>query len=115
MKALVVKSNGEVNVIDQEWTYEQINKAVGGWIEAINFGEQSDHFAYINEEGKLLDLPTNELVTSYWYNSGTRILIGDFISGDAVIFGEVDDEGENTEVPQHVIDAFIKMKEKVYG
>lgn len=115
MKALVVRTDNSMELIEQEWNYEQINKAVGGWIEAINFGKHDDHFAYINEEGKLLGLPTNELVTSYWYESGTRVLIGDYIAGDAVVFGEIDEEGNNTDVPDHVVSRFIKYQDNING
>lgn len=115
MKALVVKTDRTIEVIDQQWNYEQINKAVGGYIEAIYFAHYPDHFAYINEEGKILQLPENEIVTEYWYDSGTRVLLGDYIAGDVVIFGEIDEDGNNTEVPQNVIDTFMKLGNKVHG
>lgn len=115
MKALVVKTDGTVDVVDQEWNYNQINSALGGWIEAITFAHYPDHFGYINEEGKILGLDINELVTDYWYESGTKILLGDYIAGDAVIFGEIDDDGNNTSVPDYVVDKFLKLREKVYG
>lgn len=104
MKALVIKTNGEAEVIDQEWSYEQINETVGGWIEVISFGNNK-YFAYANEEAKLLELPVNEVVTDMWYNSGQRVLLGDYISGDVVFFGGIDDNGDNEEVEQSLIDS----------
>lgn len=104
MKALVIKANGEAEVIDQEWSYEQINETVGGWIEAISFGKNR-YFAYANEESKLLELPVNEVVTDMWYNSGQIVLLGDYISGDVVFFGGIDDNGDNEEVEQSLIDS----------
>ena len=114
MKALVIKTNGEAEVIDQEWSYEQINETVGGWIEVISFGDNR-YFAYANEEAKLLELPVNEVVTDMWYNSGQIVLLGDYISGDVVFFGGIDDNGDNEEVEQSLIDsvkrAGINVKE----
>lgn len=114
MKALVIKTNGEAEVIDQEWSYEQINETVGGWIEVISFGSNR-YFAYANEEAKLLELPVNEVVTDMWYNSGQIVLLGDYISGDVVFFGGIDDNGDNEEVEQSLIDsvkrAGINVKE----
>ena len=104
MKALVIKTNGEAEVIDQEWSYEQINETVGGWIEVISFGNNR-YFAYANEEAKLLELPVNEVVTDMWYNSGQIVLLGDYISGDVVFFGGIDDNGDNEEVEQSLIDS----------
>lgn len=111
MKALIVTHDGDVNVLDSEFNYEEIRDVVGGYIEAVYFGPDNDHFfAYINEEGKMLDLPENEIVTRFWYNSGARILIGDYIAGNAIFFGEVDDNGDQTDVPQDVIDCFMDIK-----
>ena len=104
MKALVIKTNGEAEVIDQEWSYEQINETVGGWIEVISFGNNK-YFAYANEEAKLLELPVNEVVTGMWYSSGQIVLLGDYISGDVVFFGGIDDNGDNEEVEQSLIDS----------
>lgn len=104
MKALVIKTNGEAEVIDQEWSYEQINETVGGWIEVISFGNNK-YFAYANEEAKLLELPVNEIVTGMWYSSGQIVLLGDYISGDVVFFGGIDDNGDNEEVEQSLIDS----------
>ena len=104
MKALVIKTNGEAEVVDQEWSYEQINETVGGWIEVISFGNNR-YFAYANEEAKLLELPVNEVVTDMWYNSGQIVLLGDYISGDVVFFGGIDNNGDNEEVEQSLIDS----------
>lgn len=114
MKGLVIKANGEAEVIDQEWSYEQINETVGGLIEVISFGKNR-YFAYANEEAKLLKLPVNEVVTDMWYNSGQIVLLGDYISGDVVFFGGIDYDGYNKEVKQSLVDsvkrAGINVKE----
>lgn len=114
MKAVLVKTDGNVEVIDQEWTYNQISTAVGGWIDPVSLDEDyGSTFAYVNEEGKILGMPENAILTNYWYNSGVRILIGDYIAGDAVVFGGIDEYGDNTEVTPEVIAALLKVKERL--
>jgi len=114
MKALLVRTDGTYEVINKEWNYDQINKALGGLIEAVYFPNYKAE-GYINEEGKILSLDENILATNAWYNSGARILLGDYIAGDIVLFGQVDEEGNNTEVPVEIVDAISYEWEKIYS
>lgn len=114
MKALVVKTNGTSEVIDQEWNYNQINIAVGGLIQPVYFPNYKAE-GYINEEGKILGLEENVVATNTWYNSGARILLGDYLAGDIVFFGEVDEEGNNTDVTPEIVEAISNEWEKVYA
>jgi hypothetical protein len=107
-RAVVVKTDGSVNEVFAEWDYEQLSQEVGGYIEAVNYGNQP-YFAYINDEGKMLNLDENVLATELWYRSGQRILIGDYIAGDAVFFGLVDEEGENTDAPIMILEQLRKI------
>lgn len=108
LKAIVVKTDGSVNEVFAEWDYDQINKEVGGYIEPVSFGE-NDYFAFVNEEGKLLNLPENKIATELWYNSGQTILLGDYLAGDAVFFGETDENGDNTDAPKKLWDDLTKI------
>lgn len=101
MKAVLIMQDGSIDLIDQDWTYYKITEAVGGIIEAVGFGD-NEYFAYVNEEGKLYGLPENKVATEIWYESGARILIGDYIAGNALFFGEVDENGNNTDIPPNV-------------
>lgn len=68
---------------------ESINEIVGGWFQAVPVGQFT---LWVNEEGKLLGLPHNEMAQVLWdknYGKGT-----DYIVGNALITGGVDDEGE---------------------
>lgn len=114
MKALLVKTDGTYEVIDKEWSYDQINKAVGGLIEPVYFPNFNAE-AYINEEGKILELEENCLATNVWYNSGARILLGDYLAGDALFFGPVDEEGNNTEVTPELVSEIINEWERIYS
>lgn len=105
-KAFFVGADRHCQYIDVNG-YQDISNAVGGYIEAVSFGD-NDYFCYINEEGKLIGLPENNLVTSLWYDSGQTILLGDHIVGNAVFFGGIDDEGNDIDIP----DDFDKVLEK---
>lgn len=108
LRAVVVKTDGSVYETFAEWDYEQLSQELGGYIEAVNYGYQP-YFAYINDEGKLLNLDENHLATELWYMSGQRILIGDYIAGDAVFFGLVDEDGNNTDAPMIILEQLRKI------
>jgi hypothetical protein len=69
-----------------------LQKITGGYIEAISFGKD-DLSMYLNEEGKLDGLPRNRRATALAQGS---IQYNDYIVGNAVITGPVDDEGYDT-------------------
>lgn len=75
--------------------YSALVKAVGGWIEPVSFSEPMTGARctmYVNEEGKLLGLPVNQVATIL-----TRRLAGlnDVIVGDAAVAGPLGDDGEH--------------------
>ena len=112
MKAILVTTEQEIKLLDQDFNLKVIQSYLGGLIEAISFGSRNSHFfAYINEEGKLIGLPENKIATSVWYNSGERILIGDYLAGNVLFFGQIDDEGNETDVPDDLIEFFKLVKE----
>lgn len=98
-RGLVVRTDGSMEYINVNG-YEDIMLVVNGWIEAIGFGD-NEYFCYANEESKILELPENKLATNLWYNSGQRILIGDYIAGDVVFFGGIDGEGYDVDIPEN--------------
>lgn len=98
-RGLIVRTDGSMEYVNSNG-YEDIKKTVGGWIEAIHFGE-NEYFCYANEESKIIGLPENTVATNFWYNSGQRILIGDYIAGDVIFFGGIDDEGYDVDIPEN--------------
>lgn len=101
-KAIIVKTDGTMTVRQLD-TYDDINKALGGYIEAVRFGRFGT--AYVNEEGKLLGLPRNEIATQLCFRFNVGLALDDFIVGDFVIFGPENEDGEDTDVPQILIEA----------
>lgn len=98
-RGLIVRTDGSMEYREVKG-YEDIMLVVGGYMEAIQFGE-NEYFCYANDESKLLEMPENRTVTNFWYNSGQRILIGDYIAGDVIFFGGIDDEGNDIDIPEN--------------
>jgi hypothetical protein len=107
MKSLVipVKARPEVKELPG---YNELSETVGGYIEALHFTDTAN--AYVNEEGKLLDLPFNPFATHLCqtvYKIGMQPL--DVINGTLIVVGPVDEEGDDTDVPQAIVDEILKL------
>lgn len=82
--AKIYKTNGEIietepkNGTDFSW--EELNNIVGGYIEVAYLSKEL--IMVLNEEGKINNLPTNELATMLYQNS---ISIHDYICGDVLV------------------------------
>lgn len=103
MQTIVIKSDDSWKIIEQkEFSLEDYQKIVGGWIEYVHVYE--DIAMFCNEEGKIKGLPVNNLATQYIKNKRP---FDDVICGD-VVFSKTDDEGDdiafNTEETNDVID-----------
>lgn len=83
-------------------TLEAYQTAVSGWIEAVDVPGLGITI-YVNEEGLLRHLPFNSRASFlWWYHApGTRQAM---LVGDAVIVGLRDDDGNDTDVPERVVD-----------
>lgn len=103
MQTIVIKSDDSWKIIEQkEFSLEDYQKIVGGWIEYVHVYE--DIAIFCNEEGKIKGLPVNNLATQYIKNKRP---FDDVICGD-VVFSKTDDEGDdiafNMEETNDVID-----------
>lgn len=116
-KALRVNTDNSTELIDLargEDGYTQLHNAVGGYIEMVPLmGEVT---IVVNEEGKIRRLPFNQVATSVWETFYGRT---DVMVGDAVLVGPADDDGEPTDVPDHVVESVTqfaaKLKELQHG
>ena len=86
MKAVTVTTDNEIKIIDVEKNgsqlYEQMRKAVGGYYENVYPQRLPKEFVMVvNEEGRLKDLPVNE-VGSYLYGGDVH---GEPIVGNIII------------------------------
>lgn len=96
LKAVVVKADGAVSLVDIENHFEAFQKVVGGYIEGVF---QNDITIYVNEEGLFHGLPPNGRIAEVM--DSPRILVG-----DALIVGAADEEGNDTDVPTYIIEHY---------
>jgi len=97
----VITTSGAVQWHHGRPTYDDLNAAVGGYLEGVPTRDASGaldegYTAYCNEEGKLKRLPHNPAATRF-----TRIA-GDVLVGPVVIVGPPDDEGDDTPMPADI-------------
>ncbi|SIS19789.1 DUF3846 domain-containing protein [Microbacterium sp. RURRCA19A] len=77
---------------------EDYQRAVGGWIEAVDIPDLGVTI-YVNEEGLIRDLPFNRRATFLWRFHVPQARDARLV-GDIVVVGLADDDGENTELPE---------------
>lgn len=107
IKGLIFNQDGTTEGYEYDKDYTALQEIVGGYIEPVTFGDKS-YFCYCNEEGKMLGLPENVVATKLWYDSGQRVLLGDYIAGTVIFFGQVDDEGNDTDFPDELLKDLVK-------
>ena len=103
-KAIVIDISGNPRLKELS-TLADYQREVGGYIELLRFPKTSAA-AYINEDGKQLNLPRNRKATEMCLYFGYRFFDGDYISGNMIIVGASDENGEVTDV-SHEIQALI--------
>lgn len=62
---------------------------------------------YVNEDGKLLEMPVNRRATLLLWVHNRAFREQDVIAGDAFILGYPDDEGNATTTPQELVDLLL--------
>ena len=94
--AIKIESNGTVEKISLN-SYEDYRKAVGGDIELIGLKDGS--IAYINEDGKMLNLDYNKKATDLCKG---LIQEHDCIVGTMIVLGHGDGEGNDTSITEEM-------------
>jgi hypothetical protein len=79
---------------------EDYQRAVGGWIEAVDIPDLGVTM-YVNEEGLIRDLPYNRRATFLWQFHVPQARDARLV-GDVAVVGLAGDEGENTELPREL-------------
>lgn len=81
----------------------------GGLIEHIELQNPLSSL-YINEEGKLLELPVNRRATLLLWMHNPAFRMRDLIVGDALLVGPADSEGYDTNVPDALTATLFEAK-----
>lgn len=104
MRALVIEAESqETRIIDipREGALKPLQEAVGGWVECVALPNNKMDM-WLNEEGKLIGLLTNQAATKVWESEYGPT---DIMAGDVVFTGPADDEGYITELPADVAES----------
>ena len=108
-KALAITTLGEATIIDiNDDSLEKLQKAVGGYVQAVDLCEGVT--MWCNEEGKMMSLPHNPFGQAFWETAFPVSEFGrtDYIVGDIVLTGGVDDEGDTLGLTSEEIDELLK-------
>lgn len=113
-KALAITTLGETTIIDlADGSLEKLQNAVGGYVQAVDLSEGVT--MWCNEEGKMMNLPHNPFGQTFWEIAFPVSEFGrtDYIVGDIVITGGVDDEGDTLGLTSEEIDELMKSVKRV--
>jgi hypothetical protein len=108
IKALIITAQGAVSVQEIERSLESFQGIVGGYIEGVDLPESSlfrdapPGRIYCNEDGKVKGLPRNAKASKLCDMAGVGLMDGDYLVGTVLILGEVDEEGEDTSIPDEL-------------
>lgn len=113
MKVAVIPADPElpirVDEVEGRIGLDYLQKQVKGYIEPVDITladeDASEVSMYVNEEGKLEGLPYNPRATFLAQDS---IMAFDYIAGDVVLVGPVDDEGDSTGLTEAQVEALTQ-------
>lgn len=102
----ILRTNNKIEIcsVDPEKEYDFLSGAVGGYIEAVHISDSL--VMWVNEEGKLENLPVNYLGTGLWEARFGRT---DVIVGDVVLTGGVDEEGYSKSLSAGHLEMFSEL------
>jgi hypothetical protein len=84
-------------------------RLVGGHLEVIHL-ERPPASLYLNEEGKVLELPLNPRATALLWMHNASFRGWDLIVGNAFILGPPDDESYDTTAPAELVELLFKTE-----
>lgn len=90
-KVIRITTDNHIQLAEvEEVDYDLLSSSVNGLVELVSIDRDVD--MWLNEEGKLLDLPTNIIATILWNKVFNN---PDIIKGDIIITGGADDMGNS--------------------
>lgn len=108
MKAMLMPVDGKPELVDLDDSSQlaELQKFVGGYIEALTFRVQGrEAVGWLNEEGKIQEppLPYNQRATIL-ARTYEAIMDGDYVAGPLIVTGFNPNNGENEDVPAWMIE-----------
>jgi hypothetical protein len=93
----------------EDGSYKSVSDAVGGYIEHITLdGVFEGYSLYVNEEGKLLNLPINKVATAIWervFGVYTDIIVGNAV----LVSSQTDDEGNELPLTIEQVEQVVEL------
>lgn len=89
-----------------------LQERVGGYIEAVSSAD-GEVTLWINEEGKLINLPVNELATSLWHLVSPDMAGVDVLCGAVVVTGGTDSRGDTLSIPSGLLQVLERVGDGV--
>jgi len=98
-KALLIKTDGTIEIIDKEWNLDDLQEAVGGLIESIPQPFETTSF-FGNDEAKFSGPEGNALSLNMVATliCRSRLSNDDIICGDVIVIGYNQSSGESESV-----------------
>lgn len=105
---LLITTNGGVARVSIEGLSD-MQRCVGGYIEVLNVTIAGHPCSiFLNEEGKLIDLPINSLMMQLIIDSDKLSLFpGDYLAGDILVLGGVDGGGNTLSLDPEAMEVLM--------
>ena len=83
--AFIINTDGNISEVEipKENSLEFLQKCVGGFIQIVYL--KDGDIMYINEEGKLMGLPRNNIATKMYLDANPGAITGDYIVGNTIV------------------------------
>jgi hypothetical protein len=108
IRALIVRPDDTYEVREIEQDLRTLQGLLGGYLEAIS----TAHCVFwTNKEGKLKEMPHNDMATYLWWKANPAMEGVDVLQGPVFVTGLEDDYGESTSVPDDVVDLYERMEQ----
>lgn len=105
VKGLFIPADGSKPVERREYhQLEDYQRAVGGWIEAVDMPDFGPVTMYVNENGIAERLGPNMRATFLWWFHVPNAREHSALFGDVAMVGYPDQDGDTTDVPDDVLD-----------
>jgi hypothetical protein len=112
-QAVIIKTDGTKDIVEFEVgkSFDVIKNAVGGYFQVIGL-PKSGVDLWVNEEGKLDNLPQNPIGTSIWVDEYGYT---DVIVGNIIITGGADHEGETLGLSLEQVAKFMNYNRELWS
>lgn len=111
-QAVIINTDGTKSVVEFEVgnSYNLIKNAVGGYIQVVPL-HKANADLWVNEEGKLDNLPQNPIGTSLWVDEYGHT---DVIVGNIIITGGTDEMGDTLGLTPEQVSKFMDYDRQLW-